>query len=32
MYGKLKPCPPVNSGYTDKDGKVSVQGYYVCCK
>ena len=28
MYGKLT-VPPVNSGYTDKDGKVSVQGYYV---
>ena len=28
MYCKLT-VPPVNSGYTDKDGKVSVQGYYV---
>ncbi|NDO19863.1 hypothetical protein FMM68_09370 [Lachnospiraceae bacterium MD329] len=28
MYGKLT-VPPVNSGYTDKDGKVSIQGYYV---
>lgn len=28
MYGKLT-VPPVNSGYTDKDGKVSVQSYYV---
>lgn len=28
MYGKVT-VPPVNSGYTDNDGKVSVQGYYV---
>lgn len=28
MYGKLT-VPPVNSGYTDKDGKVSIQSYYV---
>lgn len=28
LYGKVT-VPPVNSGYTDKDGKVSVQDYYV---
>lgn len=28
MYGKLT-VPPVNSGYTDKDGKVNLQNYYV---
>ena len=28
MYGKLT-VPPVNSGFTDKDGKVNLQSYYV---
>ena len=28
MYGKLT-VPPVNSGLTDKDGKVNLQNYYV---
>ena len=28
MYGKLT-VPPVNSGLTDKDGKVNLQSYYV---
>ncbi|MBC8595883.1 S-layer homology domain-containing protein [Qingrenia yutianensis] len=28
MYGKLT-VPPVNSGITDKDGKVNLQNYYV---
>ena len=28
MYGKLT-VPPVNTGYTDKDGKVSLQTYYI---
>ena len=28
MYGKLT-VPPVNSGFTDKDGKVNLQNYYV---
>lgn len=28
MYGKMT-VPPVNSGYTDKDGKVSLQTYYI---
>ena len=31
MYGKLT-VPPVNSGYTDIDGKVNVQEYYVFVK
>ena len=31
MYGKLT-VPPVNSGLTDKDGKVNLQSYYVFCK
>ena len=28
MYGKLT-VPPVNSGLTDKDGKVNLQSYYI---